>query len=93
MQLGDFTIEFLGVEFLEYFQGFMPHTPYDDGVYGFGNTEEEALEDCLMQFAWGACVDVTEEVAHRIRDAYGDTNNVVCGSDRACYIGMQWNEV
>ncbi len=103
MQLGDFTVNFLGVEFPDYFQGFMPHIPYDNSVYGIGDTEEAALDDCIMQFALCACVDVTPGIAHRIRDAYGDTNKymraaeaVGCESeydDPFFHIGMQWNEV
>ena len=70
MKLLDFHVEFLGIEFPDYFQGYGlgPHSPYTHCTYGIGDTEEEALEDCLEIMSQE--IDLTKEDEARIRTDY-----------------------
>ena len=86
--LADFSVEFLGVDYSDYFQGFGlgPSSKYEACTYGIGDTEEEALNDCMEMMAQNADFDFTEEVEKRIRAAYGD-----CDADTtvADYLGHE----
>ncbi len=72
-KLGDFTVEYLGCEWPDYFQGYgTAFSKYDNCAYGIGNTVEEALEDCIEMFAQSSDIDCTDDVVDRIRAAYGE---------------------
>lgn len=83
LTLGDFTVELLGVEYPDYFQGYGlgPSTEYTGCCYGIGNTEAEALEDCLEMFAQSGCIEVDDETEKRIRDEYGRADDNVTAAD------------
>ncbi len=71
--LGDFTVESLGVDSPSYFPGYgTAFSDYDFSTYGIGDTEEEALEDCLENMAQSAGFDWDEDTEKRIRAAFGD---------------------
>ena len=71
--LGDFAIEYLGIDSPSYFPGYgIAFTPFDFCAYGIGDTEEEALEDCLEMMAQSAGFDFDEATEQRIRAEYGD---------------------
>jgi hypothetical protein len=71
--LAGVSVEFLGVEYPDYFQGYGlgPSSKYTNCTYGIGDTEEEALEDCMEMMAQSAGFDFDENVERRIRKAYG----------------------
>ena len=53
--LGDFQIQYLGIDSPSYFPGYgTAFTPFRFCAYGIGDTEEEALEDCLEMMAQSA---------------------------------------
>ena len=53
--LGDFTVEYLGIDSPSYFPGYgAAFTTYTHCVYGIGDTEEEALDNCLDSMAQSA---------------------------------------
>jgi hypothetical protein len=105
LHLGDFTVECLGVEYPDYFQGYGlgPSSEYTDCCYGIGNTEAEALEDCLEMIAQSGTFDFTDEDEKRIRGDYGHCNNsslaseeMECDGDEYCdvpywHVGIKWN--
>ena len=75
-KLGDFEVEFLGVEYPDYFQGYgVSFSKYENCTYGIGNTEEEALDDCIEMFAQSTDIDCTELVERLIRAVYGKTDD------------------
>jgi len=87
-KLADFTVECLGVEYPDYFNGYGlgPRSDYSYCTYGIGNTEAEALEDCLEQMACSDTFDFTDDDERRIRAEYGEidentTAAEVCGCD------------
>jgi hypothetical protein len=108
--LSDFSVEFLGVESPSYFQGYGlgPRSDYDACTYGIGNTEEEALDDCMEMMAQSAGFDFDEEVEKRIRAAYGDcdadttvadylgldedADDDDCGESAFFHVGIKWTE-
>ena len=106
--LGDFETEFLGLESSSCFQGFgCAFTPFRYCTYGIGDTEEEALDDCLEMLAQSANFDWTDEIEKRIREEYGECSTVtvaeelgwtneeeVNDSGEGCYfhVGIRWNE-
>jgi hypothetical protein len=88
-----------------YFQdyGLGPRSKYSHCAYGVGDTEEEALVDCMENMAQAAGFDFNEEVEKRIRADYGNTDTDTIASD--CYgcecgdcerayvhVGIKWNE-
>lgn len=83
LHLGDFTVECLGVEYPDYFQGYGlgPRSDYTDCCYGIGNTEAEALEDCMEMMAQSSRIDWTDEVESRIREEYGRADDNVTAAD------------
>jgi hypothetical protein len=77
--LGDFAIESLGIDSPSYFPGYgTAFTPFRFSAYGIGDTEEEALEDCLEMMAQSAGFDFDEATEQRIRAEFGpcDTTTV-----------------
>ena len=75
--LADFSVESLGVDYPDYFQGYGlgPSSKYDHCTYGIGDTEAEALEDCMEMMAQSGDFDFDEDVEKRIRAAYGDCDD------------------
>jgi hypothetical protein len=105
--LGIFAVEALGVEYPDYFGGYGlgPSSKYDACTYGIGDTEAEALDDCLEMMAQSAGFDFAEEAEKRIRAAYGevDENTTVadylgldesddCGESAWFHVGIKWTE-
>jgi hypothetical protein len=78
MKLGDFTVEGLGVHHSDYFQGYGTGT-YSDCVYGTGNTEAEALDNCIEALAM--VVDFDDDTEQAICDEYGHANAHVTALD------------
>jgi hypothetical protein len=87
----DFTVESLGVDYPDYFQGYGlgPNSDYEFCTYGIGDTEEEALNDCMEMMAQSAGFDFTDEVEKRIRAAYGDCNDTETAQE---YLGIEESE-
>lgn len=83
LHLGDFQVECLGVEYPDYFQGYGlgPNSEYTDCAYGIGNTEAEALEDCLEMMAQSGSIDLDDEAEQRIREEYGRADDNVTAAD------------
>jgi len=72
-KLGDFTVEYLGCEYPDYFQGYgVAFSSYDNCACGIGNTIGEALDDCIEVFAQSSDIDCTKEVEARIRADFGE---------------------
>ncbi len=70
--LADFEVVSLGVDFPSYFQGFgTAFTDFEFCTYGIGDTEAEALDDCIEMMAQSGNFDFTDEVEQRIRAEYG----------------------
>jgi len=103
LRLGDFQVESLGVEWPDYFQGYGlgPRSKYNYCAYGIGNTEEEALADCLEMVAQQG-FDVDEATEQRIRAEYGPADDsetalealgVEEETDESPYfhVGIKWN--
>lgn len=107
MVLDDFEVEYLYVGYPECFPGYGvgPTSRYMYCTYGIGNTEKEALEDCMDIMAQCCGFDFDDEVEQRIRDAYGicdDSTTVAdvlgledsddCGDHAWFHVGIKWNE-
>jgi hypothetical protein len=88
LTLGDFTVESLGIEYPDYFQGYGlgPKSDYSDCCYGIGDTEAEALEDCLEMMAQsGINLDVAAE--NRILTDFGIPDDTVSAVEEAeCFV-------
>ena len=103
LRVGEFSIETLGVEYPDYFQGFGlgPRSVFHYCAYGIGDTEEEAFQDCLEMVAQqGFCID--DETETRIREGYGpiDADTTAAeyldleefeDSPAYVHIGIKWN--
>jgi len=106
MGLGAFRVEYLGLETPSSFTGHgVAFTRFDRCAYGVGDTEGEALEDCLeMAVQTGLDIDETTEKA--IRAAYGPVDEVTtarkvcgmeeeegddCGEEPLFHVGIKWN--
>ena len=76
LRVGDFQVESLGVEWPDYFQGYGlgPRSTFNYCAYGIGDTEEEALCDCLEMAAQQG-FDVDGETEERIRAEYGPADD------------------
>ena len=76
LRVGDFQVESLGVEWPDYFQGYGlgPRSTFHYCAYGIGNTEEEALADCLEMTAQQG-FDVDEATEEHIRAEYGPADD------------------
>ena len=76
LRVGDFQVESLGVEWPDYFQGYGlgPRSTFHYCAYGIGDTEEEALADCLEMAAQQG-FDVDGETEERIRAEYGPADD------------------
>ena len=76
LRVGDFQVESLGVEWPDYFQGYGlgPRSTFNYCAYGIGDTEEEALADCLEMAAQQG-FDVDGETEERIRAEYGPADD------------------
>lgn len=82
MKLGDFTVECLGVHHSDYFQGYgVAFSGYSDCTYGIGNTEAEALDDCIENMAQADSLDFDDDTEQTIRDEYGHANAHVTALD------------
>jgi len=103
LRVGAFSIETLGVEYPDYFQGFGlgPQSEFDYCAYGIGDTEEEAFQDCLEMVAQQG-FDVDDETEARIREGYGPVDDETTAAeyldleefeDSPAYvhIGIKWN--
>lgn len=88
MVLADFQVEFLGVDYPDYFNGYGlgPSSRFSRCTYGIGDTEEEALEDCMEMMAQSGDFDFDEDVEKRIRAAYGNTDGDTTVAD---YLGLE----
>ncbi len=70
--LTGFQVECLGIDSPSYFPGYgCAHSGFRYCAYGIGDTEEEALADCLEMMAQSAGFDLEEATEQRIREAYG----------------------
>jgi len=82
LTLGDFTVESLGVEYPDYFQGYgVWGSDYSDCCYGIGDTEAEALEDCLEMMAQSGRIDLDDDAERRIREEFGNADDSVTAAD------------
>ena len=82
LTLGDFTIECLGVEYPDYFQGYgTSFSGYDHCVVGIGDTESVALSDCIEQMAESDSFDFTDDDEKCILEDYGSANDSVTAAD------------
>jgi len=106
LRVGEFQIESLGVEWPDYFQGYGlgPRSKYNYCAYGIGNTEEEAIADCLEMVA-GQGFDVDAETEERIRAEYGPADDSETALEALgveeegddldetpfFHVGMKWN--
>jgi len=81
--LGSFTIELLGVEYPDYFQGYGlgPSTEYTHCVYGIGDTEGEAFDDCMEQMAQSDSFDFNDMTESRISLEYGHCDDNVTAAE------------
>ena len=71
-ELADFDVEYLGIESPSYFQGFGgAFTDFAFATYGIGDTEEEAMANCMDSMAQSGDFEFTEENEKAIRAAYG----------------------
>ncbi len=68
--VANFQVEYLGIEYFDYFPGYGSEG-YDFCTYGIGDTEAEALDDCLESMAQAAGFNFTDEDEKRIRADYG----------------------
>ena len=91
LTVGDFTVESLGVDYPDYFQGYGlgPSSEFDFCAYGIGNTEEEALADCIEMAAQQG-FDIDEETESRIRADYGDCDDSTTAAEA---LGLNEDEV
>ena len=108
--LADFAVESLGIEYPESFVGYGlgPSSEYKFCAYGIGDTEAEALDDCIEMMVQAGGFDLTEADEKRIKDAYGDCDDsttvaealdldedsVESGYDEQAWfhVGIKWNE-
>jgi hypothetical protein len=106
----DFQVESLGIESSAYFGGYGlgPSSKYGHFAYGIGDTEADALDDCLEMMAQQT--DALDEATEaRIRAAFGPckTETVAdalglpeddqqevedSGDDCWFHVGIKWNE-
>jgi hypothetical protein len=100
-----FQVEFLGVESVSSFTGYGvgPGARFSHSAYGVGDTEEEALEDCLEMVSQQ--VDIDEETEKRIRAAYGSGSSMTVaeylglseddeddgGDECLFHVGLKWS--
>ena len=85
--LGDFAIESLGIDSPSYFPGYgTAFTPFHFSAYGIGDTEEEALEDCLEVMAQSAGFDFDEATEQRIRAEFGPCDSTTVAEE------LGWSE-
>ncbi len=92
IKLDDFIVEELGVEFPSYFQGYgsWGKSDYQFCTYGIGDTEEEALDDCMEMMAQTCNFDFNDEIEKRIRDKYGIAD---CKTTASEYLGIKEDKV
>lgn len=85
LTLGDFTVECLGVDYPDYFGGYGlgPKSAYDHCTYGIGDTEAEALEDCMEMMAQSGTFDFDDDAEQRIRAEYGNADDSVTAAEEA----------
>ncbi len=104
----DFQVESLGVESPSSFTGYGlgPSSKFAHCCYGIGDTESEALDDCLEMMAQASDSDIDDETAARIRAAYGPADDKKTaaqylgveeeedesGEEVYFHVGIKWNE-
>lgn len=97
MKPSKWLVENLGIEHSQYFQGYGlgPNSEYTDCCYGIGDTESEALDDCLENAAQqGLEIDDAFEAA--IRDELNPSDLHVSASDHEdtdevyFHVGLKW---
>jgi hypothetical protein len=108
-RLKNFTTESLGIYDPQAFPGFgTSHTDFDHCVYGIGDTEAEALDDCLDLMACSAEFDFTDEIEKSIKAEFGEIDDTTTVADSLCWegehdgdeetgenyfhVGIRWNE-
>lgn len=107
--LADFQVESLGIDTPSSFTGYgVAFSKFAFCAYGVGNTEGEALADCIEMMSQAAGFDLTEDVEKRIRDAFGEVDETTvaealdtpgdvdeddCGEESLFHVGIKWNEV
>jgi hypothetical protein len=103
LRMGQFQVESLGAKWPGYFQGcgLGPQFKFNYHVYGIGDTEEDALADCLEMVAQQG-FDVDEETEERIRAEYGPTDDSETALEALgveeetdeppfFHVGIEWN--
>jgi hypothetical protein len=105
--LAEFSVESLGIDSPSYFPGYgVSFSDYEFCTYGIGDTEAEALEDCLECMASAAGFDWSDAIESRIRAEFGacdDSTTVAeelgleedyddCGEGNYFHVGIKWNE-
>ena len=88
-KLAGFAVEFLGVNSPSFFPGYGvgPSLDFKYSAYGIGDTEKEALDDCLEMMAQSSDIDLDEETEKRICAAYGD-----CDEETTVADVLDWSE-
>jgi hypothetical protein len=90
MRIGSFVVESIGVQHANCFQGYGlgPSSDYDECVFGIGDTEAEALDDCLEQASNIADIDDATEAC--IRAEFGVPDDCTADCDAYYYVGLKW---
>lgn len=92
--LADFQVESLGIDSPSYFNGYgTAFSDFEYSVYGIGDTEEEALEDCMEMMAQSAGFDWSEDVEKSIREAYGECDGSTTVADELGWTEEEAEEV
>lgn len=91
-----FEIVDLGVDHVDYFQGFgTSYTPFDHSTYGIGATAEEAYQDALdsaAQFSPDSAIDLTAMPEHCPFEGEVDEESQDNEHNPAYYhVGIRWN--
>ena len=100
-KLDRFEVVDLGVTSPDYFQGFgVAFTDYTDCVYGIGNTQREAFEDCMEQAACSGSFDFDEDTEALILAEAGEPSDacIDCDcwgdcdghDDQYFHVGFRW---
>lgn len=104
-KITDFVVECLGAEYPDYFQGYgTAFSGFSDSCYGIGDTQTEAIYDCIETLAQQ--VNLDEETEKRIHAAYGsilnyETAHEIMGLNKdvedaeycapCWHVGIKWN--
>ncbi len=92
--LAEFQVESLGIDSPSCFPGYgTALSDFEYSAYGIGDTEEEALEDCMEMMAQSAGFDFDEDVERRIREAHGNCDRVTTVADELGWTEEEAEEV